>query len=165
MIGFAASVQSVTLAEPELVLPDIVLAQEVLETDGVVVIANRREQDVLTVPVSVAVMAPEELAVRNILSLDDALRQFSGVHVQGNQVSVRGSSGFAYNVGSRVLLLLDGLPLLSPDTDGIPFESLPFAQIARIEVLKGPGSALYGGGALGGVINVVTRRFADSPKR
>lgn len=161
MVGFQSTTLSFSVNAAETALPLITLEEEVLETGEVVIIANRREQELITVPVSVSIMAPEELASRNILSLDDALRQFSGVHVQGNQVSVRGSSGFAYNVGSRVLLLLDGLPLLSPDTDGIPFESLPFAQIARIEVLKGPGSALYGGGALGGVINVVTKRFSS----
>ena len=159
MVGFETQTVSINVDSPQKTLAPIVLNEEVLQSGEVVVIANRREQDLMSVSVSVATMAPEELASRNILALDDALRQFSGVHVQGNQVSVRGSSGFAYNVGSRVLLLLDGLPLLSPDTDGIPFESLPFAQIERIEVLKGPGSALYGGGALGGVINVVTKRF------
>ena len=161
MVGFQTMNLAIEVDREQLVLQEIRLTEDVLESDEVVVIANRREQRLISVPVSVSIMAPEELASRNILSLDDALRQFSGVHVQGNQVSVRGSSGFAYNVGSRVLLLLDGLPLLSPDTDGIPFESLPFAQIARIEVLKGPGSALYGGGALGGVINVVTKRFSS----
>ncbi|MBX2821886.1 MAG: TonB-dependent receptor [Rhodothermaceae bacterium] len=164
MVGFESASQSISVGAPQATIAPIILKEEVLQSDEVVVIANRREQELISVPVSVAIMAPEELVNRNILSLDDALRQFSGVHVQGNQVSVRGSSGFAYNVGSRVLLLLDGLPLLSPDTDGIPFESLPFAQIERIEVLKGPGSALYGGGALGGVINVVTKRFSDTPE-
>ncbi len=164
MVGFDTVEQPLDVDRAVIVLGDIAMDIEVIETDGVVVIANRREQELLSVPVSVAVMAPEELATRNIVALDDALRHFSGVHVQGNQVSVRGSSGFAYNTGSRVLLLLDGLPLLSPDTDGIPFETLPFAQIERIEVLKGPGSAVYGGGALGGVINVVTRRFPDTPE-
>lgn len=164
MVGFETANQPISVGAPQTTIAPITLYEEVLQSDEVVVIANRREQELISVPVSVAIMAPEELVNRNILSLDDALRQFSGVHVQGNQVSVRGSSGFAYNVGSRVLLLLDGLPLLSPDTDGIPFESLPFAQIERIEVLKGPGSALYGGGALGGVINVVTKRFSDIPE-
>jgi len=80
-----------------------------------------------------------------------------------NQVNIRGSSGYSYNVGSRVLLLLDGVPLLTPDSDGVPFEALPFSQTEQIEIIKGPGSALWGSGALGGVINVVTRDFPDSP--
>ena len=164
MVGFKPVERTFTLQADALSLDAIYLESDVLESEAVVVIASRREQDVLRVPVSVAVMSPEELAVRNIVSLDEALKHFSGVQVQGNQVSVRGSSGFAYNVGSRVLLLLDGLPMLSPDTDGIPFESLPFAQIERVEVLKGPGSALYGGGALGGVINVVTKKFPSTPE-
>ena len=118
----------------------------------------------LDVPASVAVLTPRDLERRNVISLDDALRYIPGVHMQENQVNVRGSSGFVYNVGSRVLTLLDGMPILTPDTDGVPFDALPFAQIERIEVLKGPGSALYGSGALGGVVNVITRRFPDRPE-
>ncbi len=83
-----------------------------------------------------------------------------GVQVAGNQVNVRGSSGFSYNTGSRVLFLLDGVPLLSPDADGVPLDLIPSAAIERIEVTRGPGSALYGGSALGGVIQVITR---DAP--
>ncbi len=57
--------------------------------------------------------------------------------------------------------MLDGMPLLTPDSDGVPLEALPTSEIKQIEVLKGPGSALYGGGALGGVVNVITRDFSD----
>lgn len=140
------------------------LDEQVLMSDEVVVVASRREQPALRIPVSVSTLSAEELASRNVQVLDDALRGVSGVHVQGNQVTIRGSSGFAYNTGSRVLTMLDGMPLLAPDTDGIPLEALPISEIERIEVLKGPGSALYGGGALGGVINVVTRPIPSTPE-
>ncbi|MEZ4700167.1 MAG: TonB-dependent receptor [Rhodothermales bacterium] len=163
MVGFERIRQSVTLADGESLQLDAQLMEEVLQSDGVVIIANRREQRITSVPVSVAAMAPEELSRRNVVSLDDALRHISGVQVQDNQISVRGSSGFAYNVGSRVLLLIDGVPLLSPDTDGVPYEGLPFAQVERLEVLKGPGSALYGSGALGGVVNLITKTFPSRP--
>ncbi|MBO6575436.1 MAG: TonB-dependent receptor [Rhodothermales bacterium] len=143
---------------------DFVMQEDVILTDGVIVTASRRPQAVLEAPASVAVLTPRELESRNIVAIDDALRYIPGVNVQENQVNVRGSSGFAYNTGSRVLMLIDGMPLLTPDSDGMPFDALPVAQIERIEVLKGPGSALYGGGALGGVINVITRDVGDEPR-
>ncbi len=147
------------LVDPEIL--SIVLLELIFEADEIIVTAARREQAAMTAPVSVAVLSAEDMSVRNIVHLDDALRTVSGVHLQGNQINIRGSSGFAYNTGSRVLMLLDGMPLLTPDSDGVPFDALPFAQIERVEVLKGPGSALYGSGALGGVVNVITRDYPD----
>ena len=139
------------------------LQEKVFESDEIVVTASRREQPALSVPVSVSILSAEELTRKNVLVLDDALRTISGVQVLDNQINIRGSSGFAYNTGSRVLMMLDGMPLLTADTDGIPLDALPISEIERIEVLKGPGSALYGSGALGGVINVITKNFPDEP--
>lgn len=162
-IGFQTSLRDLTL-DPGTTTVDFVLLEDVLETGEVVITASRRPQALLETPASVAVLSTADLDVRNIVAIDDALRYVPGVHVQENQVNVRGSSGFAYNTGSRVLLLLDGMPLLTPDSDGMPFDALPIAQIERIEVLKGPGSALYGGGALGGVVNVITRDAGPTPE-
>ncbi|MBT3449338.1 MAG: TonB-dependent receptor [Bacteroidetes Order II. Incertae sedis bacterium] len=162
-IGFYSTQQSVRLVEGETLLLSLILKEQVLESDEVVVTASRREQPALSVPVSVSVLSAEDLGRRNVIVLDDALRTVSGVQVLGNQINIRGSSGFAYNTGSRVLLMLDGMPLLTPESDGVPLEALPATEIERIEVLKGPGSALYGGGALGGVINVISRELPDTP--
>jgi len=163
-IGFVPARASARVSAADTVRIDFVLQEQVLESDEVVIVASRREQAAFRVPVSVVTLSSADLRARNVQRLDEALKSVSGVHVQGNQVTIRGSSGFAYNTGSRVLTMVDGMPLLSPDTDGIPLEALPASEIDRIEVLKGPGSALYGGGALGGVINVVTRPIPDIPE-
>jgi len=163
-IGFITARRTVQVENSDTVELRIVLLVRVLASGEVIVTASRREQPAMTAPVSVSVLSQDDMNVRNIVHLDDALRTVSGVHLQGNQINIRGSSGFAYNTGSRVLLLLDGMPLLTPDSDGVPFDALPFAQIDRVEVLKGPGSALYGSGALGGVINVITRDFPEQPE-
>ena len=136
------------------------LVQIALHVDEVVVTSARRAQRAFDAPTSIAVLRRAELAAVAPMGIGDALRTMPGVQVAGNQVNVRGSSGFSYNTGSRVLFLLDGVPLLSPDSDGVPLELIPSAAIERIEVTRGPGSALYGGSALGGVIQVVTR---DAP--
>ncbi len=163
-VGFRREERRVSLAPGDTLTVDFTLHEVVLRSGEVVVTATRRGQLASTVPASLTTLTPRELDVRNVVALDDALRFVPGVQVQGNQVNVRGSSGFAYNTGSRVLLLLDGVPLLSPDTDGMPFDALPFARIERVEVLKGPGSALYGSGALGGVVNVITKPYPDAPE-
>ena len=163
-IGYERQERSVTLSAGAAVTVDFVLAEAMLLGGEVVVTASRRPQRFAEVPVSIAVLQPRELEDRNIVALDDALRTVPGVQMADNQVNIRGSSGFSFNTGSRVLLLLDGLPLLSPDRESIPFDALPLAQVERIEVVKGPGSALYGSGALGGVINVLTRDFPELPE-
>ena len=141
----------------------IALSETSVLSSEVIVSASRQARLSSSVPASFSLITPRDLAVRNIVSLDQALRYVSGVQVMDNQVNIRGSSGFSFNAGSRVLVLLDGLPLLSPESDGIPFDALPFAQVERIEIIKGPGSALFGGGALGGVINVITRDYPRTP--
>ncbi|MEZ4695130.1 MAG: TonB-dependent receptor [Rhodothermales bacterium] len=132
------------------------LVESLIESQGIVVTASRRPQLASDVTASLGVIPASFLAARGARTLDSALKNESGLQIQGNQVNIRGSGGFAYNTGSRVLMLVDGMPLLSPDTDGIPFESFPVGMIQQIEVLKGSGSALYGSGALGGVINIIS---------
>ncbi len=130
--------------------------------DDIVVTAERYVTAVQDVPVSVAVMKEEELLSRAPVAIDDALRWVPGVTVTESQVNIRGSSGYGRGVGSRVLFLLDGMPLLAADNGDIKFDILPAMDISRIEVVKGAGSALYGSSALGGVINLITREPTDT---
>lgn len=142
----------------------IVLEPITASSGEVVVTAGRRSQVSGTVPMSIAAVSAAGIESRNAVALDQVLRTVPGVQMAENQVGVRGSTGFAYGTGSRVLLLLDGVPLMGPDQNDIKLDALPMAMIERIEVLKGPGSALYGSGALGGVINLITKNFPDRPQ-
>ena len=163
-VGFRREAQAVVVRAGQTASADFVLAEALLEGDEVVVTATRSAQAARDVAASVSVVGARELEARNVRAIDEALRYVPGVQVKGNQIDVRGSSGFSYNVGSRVLLLVDGAPLLGPESGSLPYDALPLTQIARIEVLKGPGSALYGGGALGGVVNVLTKPFPERPE-
>ncbi len=130
--------------------------------DDIVVTAERYVTAVQDVPVSIAVVKEQELLSRAPTAIDDALRWVPGVTVTESQVNIRGSSGYGRGVGSRVLFLLDGMPLLAADNGDIKFDILPAMDISRIEVVKGAGSALYGSSALGGVINLITREPTDT---
>ncbi|RMH76769.1 MAG: TonB-dependent receptor, partial [Calditrichaeota bacterium] len=135
----------------------IQLSPSAIEGTPVVVTAGKYEQQLQDIPASIGLVDRKDIQFRNNITLDQALEYVSGVNLTGGQVNIRGSSGYSRGVGSRVLFLLDGVPLLTGDTRDIIYELVPTYLIDRIEVLKGAASALYGSSALGGVINVITR--------
>lgn len=138
----------------------LTLMQTSIRTGEIIVSANKTVQNVQDVPISVSTLNQQELSQRNITRLDEALRYVSGINIVRDQISIRGTSGFAFGVGSRTMVLLDGFPLLSGDNGDVKFEVMPVADVERIEVIKGAGSALYGTGALGGVVSM----FTESPR-
>jgi len=112
-----------------------------------------------TVGSSVSVVTGQQLADQQIRHAGDALRSLPGVSVsrQGSvaaqtQVRIRGAEG------NHTLVLIDGIVANQPGTGEFDFSNLPADQIERIEVIKGAQSSLYGSGAIGGVVNIVTKR-------
>lgn len=130
----------------------------------IVVTATRAPESSEQSGASVAVLTGQELRRRNATTLDEAIAFEPGVTFNGGQMDIRGSTGLARGVGSRVLLLLDGHPILSGDGGEIDFESLPLLDVDRVEVVKGAFSAVYGSNALGGVVNVLTAPVSDQPQ-
>ena len=160
MIGFRTFEQEIEISSSDLIV-DIKLQPITLQSGEVVVAGSRSGQSSMLSPVSVSFLSQVDLEQRNIFTLDEALAYVPGVQMAGTQINIRGSSGFTYGVGSRVMVLVDGVPILSPDAGDVKMDGLPFAQVERVEVVKGPGSALYGGGALGGVINLTTKPYPE----
>ena len=158
------TIDRVAVRRGEVTRMDIAMHSVPLQTEPVVVTASRREQSLQEVPVSVSTVTARNIADRNNITLDDALRYVPGVNMLTDQVNIRGSTGYSRGVGSRVLVLLDGLPYITGDTGEINWESIPMFEVERIEVVKGAGSALYGSSALGGVINVITRDTPSAPE-
>lgn len=140
------------------------MTQSTILGEPIIVTASKRAQSLQDAPVSVSTMDALSIARRNVVTLDDALRHVAGVNLTQDQVNVRGSSGYSRGAGSRVLLLVDGIPFTTGDTGEINFEVIPMGEVERIEVVKGASSALYGSSALGGVINIITKRIPDQPE-
>lgn len=130
----------------------------------VVVTASRAPERAEESGASVSVLSKQTLTQRNVTTLDEALMYEPGVTVNAGQMDIRGSTGLARGVGSRVLLMLDGHPILSGDGGEIDFESLPLLDVDRVEVVRGAFSALYGSNALGGVVNVLTTPIENTPE-
>lgn len=129
-----------------------------------VITSGRHKQDLEDVVSSMDVINPDKVDLQATNDIEDALQQGSGVDIIDGQPNIRGSSGYAYGVGSRVMVMLDGLPLLSPDAAFAQFDLIPTDNIAQIEIMKGASSVLYGSSALGGVINVLTADAPSEPK-
>lgn len=165
LIGYTTqTIQKVSVQPDTTLYLDVSLTQAPIRTEQVVITASRREQSLRDVPVSVSTVTSKMIADRLSVTLDDALRYVPGVNMMSDQVNIRGSTGYSRGVGSRVLILIDGLPFITGDTGEINWETFPMFQIDRIEVVKGAGSALYGSSALGGVINVITKEISELPE-
>lgn len=141
--------------------------QQVTRPEDIVVTASAREQQVKDAPASISVITREDLERLPYREVTDALLEVPGVTVtpgEGNSrdISIR---GFA---PQYTLILVDGKRLSSREarTNGgnISEGGLlpPLEAIERIEVVRGPMSSLYGSDAMGGVVNVITRRIADT---
>ncbi len=141
----------------------LVLAKKANEESGVTISTGRFQQQLERVTISTMVMKPAELTRNNSVTGDDAINRMSGVSIVGTQANIRGNAGFSYGAGQRVMILLDGLPMLSADAGSVSWDYLPIENAAQIEVIKGASSAMYGSSALGGVINILTR-FPESNK-
>ncbi|MBK9246873.1 MAG: TonB-dependent receptor [Ignavibacteria bacterium] len=164
LIGYFPSQIIITIKDKDTLDVQISLVSQDVRLRTVVVSASKHLQAVQDVPISISVVDSKELKDRNIIQIDDALRYIPGVNMAKDQVSIRGSSGFALGLGSRVALLLDGFPMLSGDNGDMKFDALPFLNINRIEVIKGAGSALYGTSALGGVVSIFTTNPTSKPE-
>ncbi|MEE8479324.1 MAG: TonB-dependent receptor, partial [Candidatus Neomarinimicrobiota bacterium] len=143
---------------------DIELEQNVLRSPSIVVSATRKEQDVMESPLSVSVIGPRQIADKSAVSLAEVLIYLPGVNTVMGQLNIRGASGYTLGVGSRSLLLIDGIPLLGSAAGNISWSVIPTSEIERVEIVKSGGSAMYGSSAMGGVLNVITRNAASEPE-
>ena len=164
LIGFRPERRRVAVAADRAGVLAIALRATVIESSPLVVTAARRLQELRQSPTAMVVASADDIVGRNAVSVRSALDYVPGTTSVGSQVSIRGSSGFTQGAGSRVAVLLDGVSVLSGDAGDVKWAMIPPEVVERIEVAKGAGSALYGSGALGGVINHITREPGHRPE-
>ncbi|MCF7983163.1 MAG: TonB-dependent receptor [Thiohalocapsa sp.] len=134
-------------------------ADATTDLDPVVVTATRTPEPEENTLASVSVVDREEIERRQLRSVPDALRGLPGVTFSNaggagkdTLVSLRGANP------DHTLVLIDGIKVGSATRGIVPFQDLPIQQIERIEVVRGPRSSLYGSEAIGGVIQIFTKR-------
>lgn len=135
---------------------NINLKEEVNVLQTVTKTASRFETPVGKTTISLDVVKPTLVDNTNATKVDEVVDKVPGVTVVDGQANIRGGSGYSYGAGSRVLLLVDDLPLLTGDAGQPNWRDIPVENISQIEVVKGAASALYGSSALNGIINIRT---------
>jgi outer membrane receptor protein involved in Fe transport len=163
-IGFEEVEKTVELIVGKPVVIDIELAQSAEIIDEVVVSAGKYEQKLSEVTVSMEVLKPSKIESNNSFDISDALNQVAGVDINDKQPSIRSSTGWSYGAGSRVVILMDDLPIMSADAGDVKWNYIPVENLSQVEVVKGASSALFGSSAIGGVINVRSAYPTDKPQ-
>lgn len=145
--------------------------QEARDSDDVIVVTGTRlEQSLLETPVAVTVQDFDELNAEGFTYGTDEFRGVPGVFFRRGEgdgeefpfVSIRGVTG---NHGNDTFLaMVDGIPFVGPDEEVLLFQ-IPYPAIDRVEIVRGPVSALYGRGAIAGAVNYITRAPEDDGAR
>ncbi|HEX7438490.1 MAG TPA: TonB-dependent receptor, partial [Caldimonas sp.] len=113
----------------------------------------------------VVVIDAERIRASSADSLEDLLRREGGIQLSRNGGPGQSAAILLRGLGaSSVLVLVDGVRVGSATLGQVDFAALGLAQIERIEILRGPGSSLYGPDAVGGVVQIITRRGAGTPR-
>lgn len=145
------------------------ISQALAETETLaplIVTANRTAQTIDQSLSSVTLITREEIERLQPASLTDLLRSRAGINVSSNGSFGKQTSIYSRGSSSKhTLLLIDGVRMGSATAGGASWQHLPPSEIERIEIVRGPRTSLYGADALGGVIQVFTRRgMTGSPK-
>ncbi|MBY7765948.1 TonB-dependent receptor [Vibrio fluvialis] len=132
-------------------------AQDTSADETVVVTANRFEQKQASVLSATTVISRQEIEQYQANSLTEVLRRVPGVEIAQNGGRGHNASVFMRGTNSgHVLVLVDGVRIDSA-AGGVAINRFPLGLVERLEVVRGPGAAVYGSDAVGGVINIITR--------
>jgi vitamin B12 transporter len=145
-------------------LPWVVFGQEGILMEPVVVTATRLEEPISGVPASATVITHEEMERKMAVTVEDAIRDAPGVYVRragtigaATSVRIRGADV------TQTLVMIDGVEVNNSWSGFYDWANLMVDNVERVEVIRDAQSALYGSEAMGGVINIITKKGAGKP--
>ncbi len=142
---------------------NFLLKSAATQLQTMVVVAGKYEQKLSEITVSMEVIKPTLIENKNSANIRGALEQAPGLNILDGEPQIRGGSGFNFGIGSRVAILIDGLPALAGDGGRPEWNFIPLENIEQIEIIKGASSVTYGSSALSGSINIRTAYPTDKP--
>src|SRR6476620_392537 len=153
---------------PPQVIPIVLEPQTAIE-EHVTVSATRTDKRIEDQPMRVEVLDAEEIEEKQLMTPGDIvmmLNEMGGLRVQATSPSLGAASVRVQGMRGRYTRFLsDGLPLFGTDVGGLGLLQIPPTDLGQVEVIKGVASALYGAGALGGVVDLISRRPTKEPLR
>ncbi|HET6756328.1 MAG TPA: TonB-dependent receptor, partial [Burkholderiales bacterium] len=139
-------------------VPHVQAQDAQVQTPNIFVTATRTPQSPSTILSDIRLIDDQEIAAAGVSTLTELLQSKAGVEITANGGPGQASGVFIRGANtSHVVLLIDGVRVNSATTGINAFEHIPLNQIERVEVLRGPGSSLYGADAIGGVIQIFTK--------
>ena len=161
-LGYATETRALTIVVGRDTVITVELSERAAELTGVVVAATRGQRRVAEEPTRVDVIDREEVEEHTAMvpgNSSHLLSETGGVRVATTSPGLGGANVRIQGLRGRYTLLLsDGLPLYGLTTEGLGLLQVPPIDLRQVELIRGTASALYGPGALGGVVNLVSRR-------
>jgi len=163
--GFGALTKKLVVLNDSTFRENIELSSLERSLEDVVVTGTLKEVKRLESPVAVEVYSPVYFKKNPTPNIYDALQNINGVRPQLNcQVCNTGDIHINGLEGPYTMVLLDGMPIVSSLSTVYGLSGIPNSLVERVEIVKGPASSLYGSEAVGGLINIITKRPENAPK-
>ena len=163
-LGYEPVEIEISFKNMKTVLLDIPLKIAETKLSGVEVSEKRYDINKDESVSSVEYIGSKHIEDRNITSLDAAFDKVGGLVIVNNEPQMRGGSGFSSGMGSRVMVMMDEMPVMRADAGRPAWNLIPMESVEQIEVLKGAASVLYGSSAITGAINVRTAYPKKKPE-
>jgi len=145
---------------------NIIQGQDEVNLDQIIVTASRYETAIKDVPASVTLITREMIENSGDMKIDGILSKYAGIDVSRSSFLTHSADVVLRGMGEmpgRTLILLDGTPINKADTGSTNWDLFRPENVERIEIIRGPASVLYGSSAMGGVINIISRKPEMKP--
>ncbi len=164
LVGFEEVSKMIEIAEGENQLPDIMLLEKPQYLEEVVVSGTMKEVSKTSSPVPVEVYSKNFFKANPTPSIFESMQNINGVRPQLN-CNVCNSGDIHINglEGPYTMVMIDGMPIVSGLSTVYGLTGIPQSLIERVEIVKGPASALYGSEAVGGLVNIITKKPLSAP--
>ena len=163
-VGYTSQTSNISLNDGEEKKINIALSEAGSSMNEVVVTGTLKEVKRMESPVPVEVYSPAFFRKNPTPNIFDALQNVNGVRPQLNcNVCNTGDIHINGLEGPYTMVLIDGMPIVSSLSTVYGLSGIPNSLVERIEIVKGPASSLYGSEAVGGLINIITKKPASAP--
>ncbi|MFH1937038.1 MAG: TonB-dependent receptor, partial [Bacteroidota bacterium] len=162
-VGYDRHERKVVVHGQKEIVIDFILSPGTQELNTVVVTGSKYEQKIEESIASIEVLKAPAIHASNPQSIDKAIDKIPGITIIDNEPQIRAGSGFSSGMGSRVMVMVDEMPILRGDAGRPAWSFLPVDDVEQIEVVKGAASVVYGSSAITGAINIRTAFPKDKP--